>query len=100
MAMAATHPFSRMSVGYVGASDGWTDLSTNYRMDWEFDQAENGNVALTGEIPLSSIQEFTVGVAFGNRLSRALTTLFQALGSRMRDNKRALLNSGAAPTNI
>ena len=80
MAVAATQPFARASVGFVGASDGWTDLSTDYRMHWDFDRAENGNVALTGEIHLADASEFTVGVAFGNRLSRALTTLFQALG--------------------
>jgi glucoamylase len=80
MALAASHPFSHLSVGYVGASDGWTDVSANRRMTWEFDHADNGNIALTGEIPLSEVHEFTVAVAFGNRLSRALTTLFQALG--------------------
>jgi glucoamylase len=79
LAMMATHPFSRCSVGYVGASDGWTDLADGFQMDWEFDRATDGNVALIGEIPISETQEFTVGVAFGNRLSRALTTLFQSL---------------------
>ncbi len=79
LALAATCPFSRLSVGFVGASDGWTDLSRGYRMDWEFDRAMNGNVALTGEIDLAGVREFKVGLAFGNRLSRALTTLFQSL---------------------
>lgn len=80
LALGATVPFSRSSVGFVGASDGWTDLSGDYRMHWDFDRAEDGNVALTGEIRIEDAREFTVGVAFGNRLSRALTTLFQALG--------------------
>lgn len=80
MAIAASHPFLRLSVGYVGASDGWTDVCANYRMTREFDRADDGNIALIGEIPLSEVQDFTVGMAFGNRLSRALTTLFQALG--------------------
>lgn len=79
LALLATHPFSRASAGYVGASDGWTDLAYGYEMDWEFDQAPDGNVALTGEIPLSETREFTVGLAFGNRASRALTTIFQSL---------------------
>ena len=81
LAVAATQPFSRASVGFVGASDGWTDVSADYRMHWDFDRAEDGNVALTGEIRLSDAQEFTVGVAFGDRLSSALTSLFQALGT-------------------
>ena len=37
MAMGATVPFSHVSCGYVGASDGWTDLHDNFKMDWEFD---------------------------------------------------------------
>jgi glucoamylase len=32
--------FSRRSVGYVGASDGWQDLMDNFKMDWEFCSAE------------------------------------------------------------
>jgi hypothetical protein len=42
--------FSRRSVGYVGASDGWQDLMKNFKMDWEFRAAGHGNIALTGEI--------------------------------------------------
>jgi len=32
LALAATVPFSRLSCGYVGQSDGWTDLSGDFRM--------------------------------------------------------------------
>ena len=48
LALAATVPFSRTSCGYVGRSDGWTDLAGNFQMDWEFDHATDGNIALTG----------------------------------------------------
>ena len=44
LAMAATVPFVRLSCGYVGSSDGWTDLADNFRMDWEFDVAPDGHV--------------------------------------------------------
>ena len=44
--------FTRRSVGYVGASDGWQDLMGNFKMDWEFRSVERGNIALTGEIGL------------------------------------------------
>ncbi len=81
LALGATRPFSRLSVGYVGASDGWTDLVRGYRLDWEFDRALDGNVALTGEIDLAQTREFKVGMALGNRLPRALTTLLQSLSS-------------------
>jgi len=79
LALAATHPFSRLSCGYVGRSDGWTDLADGFRMDWEFDRAVDGNVALTGEIDLGQTQEFTLGLAFGDGLQSALAALFQGL---------------------
>ncbi len=80
LALGASAPFLRSSVGYVGASDGWTDLSLHRSMDWEFDQALNGNVALTGELPVADPQGFTLGLAFGRGLSHAVTALLQALG--------------------
>lgn len=79
LAMAATIPYRRLSVGYVGKSDGWQDLAENYQMDWEFDTALDGNIALTGELDLSASHCFTLGLAFGNTQHRALTCLFQAL---------------------
>ncbi len=80
LALAATIPFSRLSCGYVGRSDGWTDLADNFQLDWEFDQALDGNVALTGELDLDAGYEFTLGLAFGDGLHNAVTTLLQALG--------------------
>jgi glucoamylase len=50
--MAASCGFRRVSCGFVGASDGWQDLMQNFRMDWEFGSAMNGNVAVMGEIDL------------------------------------------------
>ncbi len=79
MAIAPNVPFTRLSCGYIGESDGWTDLSNNYRMDWEFDSAEAGNVALMGEIELNEVQEFTLGLAFGNCRHDAITTLLLSL---------------------
>jgi glucoamylase len=79
LALMCSTPFSRLSVGYVGASDGWTDLSHGFQFDWQFDQALNGNVALTGELELATAQEFVVAIAFGNSRQRAIATLFQSL---------------------
>jgi len=79
LALMCNTPFSRLSVGYVGASDGWTDLSDGFQFDWQFDQALNGNIALTGELELAAAQEFVVGIAFGNSQQRAIATLFQSL---------------------
>jgi glucoamylase len=80
LAMAATIPFLRRSCGYVGTTDGWTDLADNFHMDWEFDAAEDGNVALVGELDLGQGHEFTLGLAFGNSMHHASATLLQSLG--------------------
>jgi glucoamylase len=77
--MACNTGFCRQSVGYVGFSDGWQDLMHNFKMDWEFPTAENGNIALTGEIDLPDSSEFTIAVAFGRTYQSAATKLFQSL---------------------
>ncbi|MBE0606897.1 MAG: glucan 1,4-alpha-glucosidase [Deltaproteobacteria bacterium] len=87
LALAATVPFSRLSCGYVGQSDGWTDLSLDYRMDWEFDRATDGNVALTGELDLGGRREFTMGLAFGDGLHNAATTLLESLATPFTEHR-------------
>jgi glucoamylase len=42
--------FSRSSAGYVGVSDGWQDFDRNAAMTWTYPLAEDGNVALLGEL--------------------------------------------------
>ena len=81
LALAATVPFSHVSCGYVGRSDGWTDLAGNFQMDWEFDRAPDGNISLTGELDLTGAREFTLGLAFGKSRHHAVSTLFQALST-------------------
>jgi glucoamylase len=48
--MGATIPFAHRSCGYVGTSDGWTDLADTFHLDREFDAAEDSNIALIGEL--------------------------------------------------
>jgi glucoamylase len=91
VAMAASNPFSRLSCGYVGASDGWQDLYDNYQMDWEFGAADSGNVALTGEIDLSKGSEFTLGIAFGEAEHAAITTLLQSLSVPINHQRQRFL---------
>ena len=92
LALGATLPFTRASCGYVGHSDGWTDLADNYRMDWEFDRALEGNIALMGQIDVPNSSEFTVGLAFGDGLQSAVTTLFQALGLPFEEQRMIYLD--------
>jgi len=77
--MGCSPDFSRRSVGYVGSSDGWQDLIDNFRMDWEFDTAENGNIALTGEVALSGNGECTIAVACGSSYQSTAAGLLLSL---------------------
>ncbi|WP_231510567.1 hypothetical protein [Fischerella sp. PCC 9605] len=91
LAMAATVPFTRTSCGYVGESDGWTDLADNFQMDWEFQEAQRGNIALTAEIDMS-YQEFTLGLAFASHLHDAVTTLLLSLDIPFKEQKARYIN--------
>ena len=71
--------FSKLSCGYVGQSDGYTDLKAHRKMTLEFDEATGGNVALTGELNLNRGREFTISLAFGESLSGASSCLLQSL---------------------
>lgn len=79
--LGCTPDFTRRSVGFAGASDGWQDLMDNFKMDWEFDAAEDGNIAVLGEIDLSAGLEFTLAVAFGFSVQSASTLFLQALAT-------------------
>lgn len=72
LALACDCGFARTSCGFVGASDGWQDLKQNFKMDWEFGSATDGNIALMGEIPHPGEHEFTVAIGFGEGHHAAL----------------------------
>ncbi len=72
LAVACSAPFLKRSVGFVGRSDGWQDLSAHRGMEWEFARAENGNVALTAEVDLrGSGGEMVLAVGFGRSAAEA-----------------------------
>ncbi len=51
LALACSRPWLARSVGFTGISDGWQDISRHFRMEWSYDRAMDGNVALTGQLP-------------------------------------------------
>jgi glucoamylase len=66
LALACSAPLRQRSVGFVGASDGWQDLTANNRMTWNYTRAENGNVAMMAEIALPPDDgDFLIVLAFG-----------------------------------
>jgi glucoamylase len=104
LAMTASCGFTRMSCGFVGASDGWQDLTQNFLMDWEFGSATNGNIAVMGEIDLEgnaerarearmelgeassddaqsgrAVREFTLAIGIGDGHHTALQKMMGAL---------------------
>jgi glucoamylase len=91
LALGASCGFARLSCGYVGTSDGYTDLAQHHKMAFEFDEAKNGNVALTGELNLSGNREFTVALAFGETLPDVVSALFQTLGIPYKDRRKVFI---------
>ncbi|MBW7932231.1 MAG: glucan 1,4-alpha-glucosidase [Gemmatimonadaceae bacterium] len=80
LAVASSAPWLRRSAGFVGCSDGWQDLQAHHRLSWAYDRAENGNVALTGEVDLAACEgRFVLAMGFGRTSGeaahRALTSL-------------------------
>lgn len=73
LALACSVPWKKCSAGFVGSSDGWQDLMLHKEMLWEFERAENGNVALTAEIDLEEINSnsFVVALGFGRNPEEA-----------------------------
>lgn len=84
-AVAASVPFRKASAGFVGHSDGWQDLHDNFRMDWEFATATEGNVALTAELDLRRRGEFTVVIAFGHADDEACRAALECTRNRFSD---------------
>jgi glucoamylase len=71
LALACSVPWRKRSAGFVGFSDGWQDLNLHRRMNWEYARAENGNVALAGEIDIQRDSEFVLALGFGTNASEA-----------------------------
>jgi glucoamylase len=88
LALACSAPWAKRSVGYVGASDGWQDLKAHKQMTWEFTRAENGNVALTGEIDLSKSEgSFVLALGFGSNPDEAARNAIDSLRDGFRKTK-------------
>lgn len=65
VAVHVSTAFENLSCGFLGVNDGWQDISRNHRMTFEFNRAENGNIAFTASIKMIPDQWFTIAVDFG-----------------------------------
>ena len=72
LALGCSNPWGKRSVGFVGFSDGWQDLVQHKQLTWSYTRAENGNVALTGEVNLNTPgNEFVLALGFGRTAAEA-----------------------------
>lgn len=80
-ALTSSLPWAATSAGYVGFSDGWQDVSRNFRMTKSYREAGPGNVALIGELPVPAGREFTyeLALSFGSSRQEALALSRAAL---------------------
>ena len=74
-ALLASTGFATTSTGYVGTSDGGTDLAADGRLDGTYGTAGPGNIAQTGRVPVSgATTSFTLALGFGANAAEATTT--------------------------
>ncbi|QPC90173.1 glucan 1,4-alpha-glucosidase [Mesorhizobium sp. INR15] len=86
LALASSLPWRTCSAGYVGFSDGWQQLHQAGQLDPACQRAEDGNVALTGEIGFSATK------------TKALLALgFGATPDEAAENAAASLKRGFGP---
>ena len=97
-ALATSVPWKKIggqvmvSSGFVGASDGWTDLfggSNDRTMNWHYERAVNGNVAQMGWLDFGTNAKpevsFDVVLAFGQTQQEAIGAATAALVSNLAD---------------
>ncbi len=72
LVLGCSTPFKKLSCGYVGKSDGWTELKKNKDLKNIYSKAADGNIALTGEIDLQTTNnKFTLALSFGTSFYEA-----------------------------
>ncbi|HEX4692492.1 MAG TPA: glycoside hydrolase family 15 protein [Solirubrobacteraceae bacterium] len=75
VALASQPAPVKLSSGYAGTSDGWTDLKTDFRLDRTYQRAADpGNVQQIAQLPLTGLkghQQATLALGFGSTTSVA-----------------------------
>lgn len=77
--VTADIPFKKMSVGYSGYSDGWQDIHENLSMEWDFEYADDGNIAAAAELALPGEKEFNIVLSFGKNEEEAIDSALKTL---------------------
>jgi glucoamylase len=97
MALACSRPWLNRSVGFVGFSDGWQDVSRNKRMTGNWERAEDGNIALTAEVDLVlSNGDCVVALGFGRNAAEAGNRALASLSEGFENAQRHYIQEWAA----
>ncbi|MDT4917895.1 MAG: glucoamylase, partial [Pseudonocardiales bacterium] len=83
-AVVASSGFRRTSSGYLGVSDGWTDLAGDHHMDWSYTAPAAGNVVQLGRTRLTGLagrRQLTLALGFGHTGAQAIAAARGSLDS-------------------
>ncbi|NJP30178.1 glucoamylase [Microbispora sp. SCL1-1] len=84
-ALAASPAFTATSTGYQGTSDGWSDLRSDNKMDWQYEARQRGgNIVQTARLAVTGVsgsQSSTVALGFGGNADAALSTARSTLSA-------------------
>ena len=75
-ALTARTGFTETSNGYLGTSDGWTDLQAHGQMAWHYSSATDGDVVQTARLPVTGLPGHatdTLSLGFATSAAAALT---------------------------
>ncbi len=76
-AVAASVPFRKVSAGFYGSTDGYQDLVRDFHMDFEYKNADHGDVVLMGWLQLPEevgVDTFDLVLSFSSNLESAYKT--------------------------
>jgi glucoamylase len=83
-ALAATPDFMETANGYLGTTDGGTDLAQHYQLTGHDSSSANGTVVQTGRLKLTGLkgsQHVTIALGFGSDEAKALDTASESLAT-------------------
>jgi len=79
-ALMSAPGFSEASSGFVGKSDGYTDLLLHHKLTWKYERAEKGNVFQAAK--LGGAGRYTVALGFGADAAAAVDAAKKSLGRK------------------
>lgn len=79
LAFATSTEMITCSVGFEGVSDGYTDLKQHFSMEWQYDDASDGNIVLTAQIDQKANESVVVAIGFGNSEEEAANNALSSI---------------------